>query len=53
VQELIKYAKDKPGTLSFGSTGIGGANHLAGELFKFSTGIEACCTSRTRARPRR
>ena len=41
VQELIKYAKDKPGTLSFGSTGIGGANHLAGELFKFSTGIEA------------
>lgn len=41
LQELIKYAKDKPGTLSFGSTGIGGANHLAGELFKFSTGIEA------------
>lgn len=41
VQELIRYAKDKPGTLSFGSTGIGGANHLAGELFKFTTGIEA------------
>jgi tripartite-type tricarboxylate transporter receptor subunit TctC len=41
VQELIKYAKDKPGVLSFGSTGAGGANHLAGELFKFTTGIDA------------
>ena len=41
VQELIKYAKDKPGTLSFGSSGTGGANHLSGELFKSITGIEA------------
>ena len=40
VQELIKYAKDKPGVLSFGSTGVGGANHLAGELFKHTAGID-------------
>jgi tripartite-type tricarboxylate transporter receptor subunit TctC len=40
VQELIKYAKDKPGALSFGSSGTGGANHLSGELFKFTTGID-------------
>jgi tripartite-type tricarboxylate transporter receptor subunit TctC len=41
VQELIRYAKEKPGSLSFGSTGIGGANHLAGEMFKAQMGIEA------------
>ena len=40
VQELIKYAKDKPGTVSFGSAGIGGANHLSGELFKLAAGID-------------
>jgi len=40
VQELIKYAKDHPGAISFGSTGTGGANHLAGELFKHATGID-------------
>ena len=40
VQELIKLAKDKPGTLSFGSAGQGGANHLAGELFKHTAGID-------------
>ncbi|MCS6762925.1 MAG: tripartite tricarboxylate transporter substrate binding protein [Candidatus Protistobacter heckmanni] len=34
VQELIKYAKEKPGAMSFGSAGTGGANHLSGELFK-------------------
>lgn len=27
-------------TFSFGSTGIGGANHLSGELFKSMTGVE-------------
>jgi tripartite-type tricarboxylate transporter receptor subunit TctC len=40
VQELIKYAKDKPGVVSFGSAGIGGANHLSGELFKLAAGID-------------
>lgn len=40
VQDLIRYAKEKPGTVNFGSAGAGGANHLAGELFKHSTGID-------------
>jgi tripartite-type tricarboxylate transporter receptor subunit TctC len=40
VQELIKRAKDQPGKINFGSAGPGGANHLAGELFKHSAGID-------------
>jgi tripartite-type tricarboxylate transporter receptor subunit TctC len=40
VQELIKYAKDRPGVVNFGSAGAGGANHLSGELFKYTTGID-------------
>src|SRR6201996_5075880 len=40
VQELIALAKAKPGTLNFGSSGIGSTNHLAGELLKTMTGID-------------
>lgn len=40
VSEFVKLAKERPGSISFGSTGIGGANHLAGELFKAMTGID-------------
>jgi tripartite-type tricarboxylate transporter receptor subunit TctC len=40
VADLIKLAKDKPGSINFASTGIGGANHLAGELFKVMAGID-------------
>lgn len=40
VADLIKYAKAKPGTLNFGSPGVGSANHLAGELFKSMAGID-------------
>src|SRR5699024_4566436 len=32
VQELINLAKKEPGQINFGSAGIGGANHLSGEL---------------------
>lgn len=32
-------AKKEPGKLSFGSAGIGGANHLSGELFKQMAGV--------------
>jgi tripartite-type tricarboxylate transporter receptor subunit TctC len=39
VQELIALAKAKPGTLTFGSAGIGTTPHLAGELLKSMTGI--------------
>lgn len=40
VAELIALAKKEPGKLSFGSSGIGGANHLSGELFKQMAGID-------------
>ncbi|CAN5492932.1 tripartite tricarboxylate transporter substrate binding protein [soil metagenome] len=40
VAELIAMAKKEPGKLSFGSAGIGGANHLSGELFKQMAGID-------------
>jgi len=40
VAEFIKYAKDNPGKLSFGSGGVGASHHLYGELFKTLTGIE-------------
>jgi tripartite-type tricarboxylate transporter receptor subunit TctC len=34
VKELVALAKAKPGTLTFGSSGTGGAPHMAVELFK-------------------
>ena len=34
IQDVIAYAKANPGTLNFGSPGIGTSPHLAGELFK-------------------
>jgi tripartite-type tricarboxylate transporter receptor subunit TctC len=40
VAELIAMAKKEPGTISFGSAGIGGANHLSGELFKQMAGVD-------------
>jgi tripartite-type tricarboxylate transporter receptor subunit TctC len=38
IQELVAYAKAKPGQLAYGSTGLGGANHLAGEFLAMMTG---------------
>ncbi|MGZ5093898.1 MAG: tripartite tricarboxylate transporter substrate binding protein [Burkholderiales bacterium] len=40
VKDVIAAAKAKPGQLSFGSSGIGGSPHLAGELLKLQTGID-------------
>jgi tripartite-type tricarboxylate transporter receptor subunit TctC len=40
VGELIGLAKARPGELNFGSTGSGGLSHLAGELFKSTTGVQ-------------
>ena len=39
--ELIALARAKPGALSFASAGIGASGHLAGEMFKSITGIDA------------
>lgn len=40
VEEFVTYAKANPNTLFFGSSGNGGADHLAGELFKMLTGAQ-------------
>ena len=40
VPELIALAKQKPGELTFGSSGVGGPPHLFTELLKTMTGIE-------------
>jgi tripartite-type tricarboxylate transporter receptor subunit TctC len=40
LQELIAYAKAKPGTLSFGSAGPGSMTHLVAELLKIQAGID-------------
>lgn len=40
VEELIAYAKEHPGELTFASSGIGAATHLVGELFKAETGTD-------------
>ena len=38
--DLVRLAKEKPGTLSFGTSGTGTASHLFAELFKTQTGVE-------------
>ncbi|HZM48099.1 MAG TPA: tripartite tricarboxylate transporter substrate binding protein [Burkholderiales bacterium] len=40
VKELIALAKASPGKLSFGSTGVGNATHLSGEILKSVAGID-------------
>ena len=40
VSQLIAHAKANPGKLSYGSAGTGGANHLAGEMFKHVAKID-------------
>ena len=39
-RELIALAKAHPGKLTFGSSGVGGASHLATELFRSMAAIE-------------
>ncbi|MGZ5164358.1 MAG: Bug family tripartite tricarboxylate transporter substrate binding protein [Burkholderiales bacterium] len=40
VKELIAYAKAKPGALSYGSSGNGGIQHLATEMFKSMANVD-------------
>jgi tripartite-type tricarboxylate transporter receptor subunit TctC len=41
VADLIAMLKADPGKLSFGSSGIGNSDHMAGELFLATTGLQA------------
>jgi tripartite-type tricarboxylate transporter receptor subunit TctC len=38
VKEFIDYAKANPGKVNIASAGVGGLDHLAGDLFKLQTG---------------
>jgi tripartite-type tricarboxylate transporter receptor subunit TctC len=40
IQDVIKLAKENPGSLNYGSTGIGSGSHLSTELFMARTGIK-------------
>jgi tripartite-type tricarboxylate transporter receptor subunit TctC len=40
LEDLVRLARAKPGSLSYGTSGVGGAGHLAGELFKTVTRID-------------
>jgi tripartite-type tricarboxylate transporter receptor subunit TctC len=39
VAELVALAKEKPGELEYASAGIGSFQHLGGELFKLTAGV--------------
>jgi tripartite-type tricarboxylate transporter receptor subunit TctC len=39
VADLVRFAKPRPGELSFASSGSGQSNHLAGELFNAMAGV--------------
>ena len=41
VQELVDYAKQNPGKLSFASGGNGTSGHLGAEMFKLQSGMDA------------
>jgi tripartite-type tricarboxylate transporter receptor subunit TctC len=40
VPEFVAYAKANPGRINMASPGIGSVQHVAGELFKFMTGVD-------------
>ncbi len=40
VKELVALAKAKPGSINYGSSGIGSSAHMSSELFRLVTGAE-------------
>jgi len=40
LDEFVALAKQRPGQINYASAGLGGAGHLAGELFKERAGID-------------
>ena len=41
VQDLVACAKAKPGSINYGSAGVGTATHMAAEKFRVAAGFEA------------
>ncbi|HEX9685466.1 MAG TPA: tripartite tricarboxylate transporter substrate binding protein [Burkholderiales bacterium] len=41
LSEFTALLKAKPGQMTYGSTGVGGGNHLSGELFNLMTGTQS------------
>ena len=41
VQDFVAAAKAKPGSMNFGSAGVGTATHICGERLRLAAGIEA------------
>src|SRR5262249_52440491 len=39
IEDLVAYARTRPGELNYGSGGTGATTHLAAELFKSMTGV--------------
>jgi tripartite-type tricarboxylate transporter receptor subunit TctC len=40
LQDLVRYAKERPGAVSYASSGAGTTTHAATELFRLAAGIE-------------
>lgn len=40
VKELVAFAKAKPGSLNYGTSGVATSTHMAGELFMYLTGTK-------------
>jgi len=40
IDDIADAARARPGAISYGSTGVGGGNHLSGELFALATGTQ-------------
>lgn len=40
LEELIRMGMQKPGSLTYGSAGVGSATHLAGEYFRTEAGLQ-------------
>jgi len=40
LKELVDFAKAHPGTINYGSAGIGSINHISAELFRREAGID-------------
>ncbi len=51
VKELIDLARKQPGQINFSSSGVGGAPHLAGELFNQMAGVKLAHIPYKEARP--